>query len=98
MDHYKGDGVAANGFGRYWLFVAEVHALWTAGYPVPPNMCCPSGWVLNAGGLSVPPLPTGAARQAAIYDHYWGEQTQEERNDPRWDPENHYGWSLFFQC
>jgi hypothetical protein len=60
-------------------------------------MRCPSGWVLSAGGLPVPPVSTGAARQAAIYDHYWGELTPKERNDPRWDPKNHYGWSMFFR-
>ena len=97
MDHYEGDGAAANGFGRRWLLVDEACALWTAGYPVPPDMRCPSGWVLSAGCLPAPPVPTGLVHQAAIYDHYWGEMTPEERNDPRWDPANHYGWSLFFQ-
>jgi hypothetical protein len=37
MDHYEGDGVAANSFGRRWLLVAEARALWTAGYPVNNN-------------------------------------------------------------
>jgi hypothetical protein len=90
------DGAAANGFGRLWLHVHEAQALFHAGYPVPPGFRLPSGWKLSAGGLPVPPIPTGSNRQAAIYGHYWGTLTDEERNDPLWDPDNRHAWSAFF--
>ena len=86
------EGVAANGFGRQWLHVHEAQALFHAGYPVPSAFRLPSGWVISAGGLPVPPIPTGNARRAAIVNHYWGSLTDEERNDPQWNPDNRQVW------
>jgi hypothetical protein len=68
------------------------------GLPRPVGHAIPSRWALSAGGMPVPPVPTGLARATAIYDHYCGELTPEEGNDPRWSPDNDYGWSIFFQC
>jgi hypothetical protein len=31
----------------------------------------------------------GVARRGAIYERFWS-LTPEERNDPRWDPDNHH--------
>ncbi|KAM0861583.1 hypothetical protein ACQ4PT_045803 [Festuca glaucescens] len=97
MDHQEQEGAAANGFGRCWLQVAEARALWNVHYPIPPDMRCPGGWVLSRGGLPVPPVPTRSARAVAIYDHFWGQLTPEERNDPRWSPDNNHAWTAFFE-
>jgi hypothetical protein len=55
--------------------------MWPAQYPIPPDMRCPSGWVLSVGGLPLPSVPVGSARGAAIYENFWSALTQEERND-----------------
>jgi hypothetical protein len=36
----------------------------------------------------MPPIPVGAARRQAIYDHYCSTLMLEECNDPKWDPDN----------
>jgi hypothetical protein len=46
-------------------------------------------------------VPHGAARQAAIHQHYYEVLTPEERNDPlwdpdNWDPDNEDHWTAFF--
>jgi hypothetical protein len=53
-------------------------------------------WWLSAGGIPIPPVPHGAARQAAIHRHYYEVLTPEERNDPLWDPDNKDHWTVFF--
>jgi hypothetical protein len=38
----------------------------------------------------------GTKRAIVIYDHYWDHLTPEERNDPRWSPDNDDGCTIFF--
>jgi hypothetical protein len=47
-----------------------------------------------------PPMPVRSAQQQAIYDHFWSDLTEEEGNDPRWDPDINIVWATFFirQC
>jgi hypothetical protein len=62
----------------------------------PPDFRCPGTWRLSAGGIPIPPVPHGAARQAAIPRHYYEVLTSEERNDPLWDLDNEDQWTTFF--
>jgi hypothetical protein len=32
-----------------------------------------------------------------MYDHFWGQLTSEECNDPRWSPDNDHAWTAFFE-
>ncbi|KAE8816305.1 hypothetical protein D1007_06154 [Hordeum vulgare] len=57
---YPGDGAAANGFGRRHLREDEARLLYEAEYLAPPDMRAPGSWRLRAGGVPVPPPPTGA--------------------------------------
>jgi hypothetical protein len=41
-------------------------------------------------------MPTGTKRVMAIYDHFWERLTPEERNNPRWSPDNDQAWMAFF--
>jgi hypothetical protein len=69
-ESYEGDGAAANGFGWRHLMVEEATALNNKGYPAPPNMRCSNTWKLSAGGVPIPPETQGAARAAAIHQHF----------------------------
>jgi hypothetical protein len=60
------DGAANNGFGQRSLHQWEGHLLHAAGYMAPPDFRAPDGWRLSAGGIPIPPPPTGAALDAAI--------------------------------
>jgi hypothetical protein len=31
-----------------------------------------------------------------MYDHFWSDLTEEEGNDPRWDPDINIVWATFF--
>jgi hypothetical protein len=62
----------------------------------PSDFRCPGTWRLSAGGIPIPPVPHGTARQVAIHRHYWEVLTPEERNDPLWDPDNKDHWTTFF--
>jgi hypothetical protein len=81
-------GHAANGFGRRYLHEWEARLLYEAKYMAPPDFRCPVTWRLSVGGIPIPPVPHGAARQAAIHRHYYEVLTPEERNDPLSDPDN----------
>ena len=65
-ERFPGDGAAANGFGRRHLHEDEARLLYEAEYPVPPDMRVPGAWRISAGGVPVPPPPSGAARRAEI--------------------------------
>ena len=65
-ERYPGDGAAANGFGRRYLHEDEARLLYEAEYLVPPDMRVPGAWRISAGGVPVPPPPTGAARHLEI--------------------------------
>jgi hypothetical protein len=39
----------------------------------------------------------GTESTVAIYNHFWERLTPEERNDPRWSPDNDQACSVFFQ-
>ena len=65
-ERFPGDGAAANVFGRRHLHEDEARLLYEAEYPVPPDMWVPRAWRISAGGVPVPPPPTGAARSAEI--------------------------------
>jgi hypothetical protein len=80
-------GHEANGFGRRYLHEWEARLLDEARYMAPPDFRCPgawrlSDWRLSVGGIPIPPVPHGAACQAAIHRHYYEVLTLEERNDP----------------
>ena len=82
----------------YWaiLTLEETEALCASNYPCPPGYWPPAGWMLSAGGVPVPPVPQGSARQAAITNHFYHELTPEQRMDPQWDPDNYDTWNAFF--
>jgi hypothetical protein len=89
-------GHEANGFGRRYLHEWEARLLYEARYMAPPDFWCPGTWRLSAGGIPIPPVPHGAARQAAVHRHYYEVLTPEERNNPQWDPYNVDHWTAFF--
>jgi hypothetical protein len=89
-------GHEANGFGRRYLNEWEACLLYKARYMVPPDFRCPGAWRLSAGGIPIPLLPHGAARQAAVHRHYYEVLMLEECNDPQWDPNNIDHWMAFF--
>jgi hypothetical protein len=89
-------GHEANGFGHRYLHEWEARLLYEARYMAPPDFRCPGTWRLSAGGIPIPPVPHGAARQAAVHRHYYEVLTPEERNDPLWDPDNVDHWTAFF--
>ena len=81
----------------YWaiLTLEESEALCASNYPCPLGYWPPAGWMLSAGGVHVPPVPQGSARQAAITNHFYHELTPEQRMDPQWDPDNYDTWNAF---
>jgi hypothetical protein len=79
------DGAMNNGFGRRSLHQWEGRLLHAAGYMAPPDFRAPGGWRLSAGGIPIPPLPTGAALDAAI-DEVLETMSDEQRADPRFYP------------
>jgi hypothetical protein len=60
-------GHEVNGFGHRYLHEWEARALYEAQYMAPPDFRCPDTWRLRASGIPIPPVPHGAARQAAIH-------------------------------
>jgi hypothetical protein len=60
------DGATNNGFGRRSLHQWEGRLLYVAGYMAPPDFRAPGGWRLSAGGIPIPPPPTGAALDEVI--------------------------------
>jgi hypothetical protein len=90
------DGAANNGFGRRSLYQWEGRLLHAAGYMVPPDFRAPGGWRLSAGGIPIPPPPTGSALDAAI-DEVLETMSDEQRADPRFDPDNREAWTAFFR-
>jgi hypothetical protein len=86
----------ANGFGHRYLHEWEARLLYEARYMAPPDFRCPDTWRLSAGGIPIPPVPHGPARQAAVHRHYYEVLTLEECKDPLWDPDNVDQWTTFF--
>ena len=82
----------------YWAFLTleETEALCASSYPCPSGYRLPVGWMLSAGGVPVPPMSQGLARQAAITNHFYLELTLEQRMDPHSDPDNLDTWNAFF--
>ncbi|KAK1605788.1 hypothetical protein QYE76_029461 [Lolium multiflorum] len=60
----------------------EAEALCASNYPCPPGYRVPTGWLLSVGGVPVPPVPLGVAREMAITNHYYFELTPEQRRNP----------------
>jgi hypothetical protein len=90
------DGAANNGFGRRSLHQWEGRLLYAAGYPAPPDFHAPGGWRLSAGGIPIPPPPTGAALDVAINEIIEG-MSDEQRADLRFYPDNYPAWNAFFR-
>jgi hypothetical protein len=90
------DGAANNGFGRRSLHQWEGRLLYAAGHPAPPDFRVPGGWRLSAGGIPIPPPPTGAALDAAIDEIIEG-MSDEQRADLRFYPDNYPTWNSFFR-
>jgi hypothetical protein len=90
------DGAANNGFGRRSLHQWEGRLLHAAGYMAPPDFRAPGGWRLSAGGIPIPPPPTGAALDAAI-DKVLETMSDEQRAEPRFYPDNREAWTAFFR-
>ena len=78
------------------LTVEQATALRDSFYPCPPGYLSPPRWQLSAGGVPVPPVPSGAERRRAITIHYYHELTAEQRMDRRWDPDVDATWDAFF--
>jgi hypothetical protein len=89
------DGAANTGFGRRFLHQWEGRLLYAADYPAPTDFRAPGGWRLSAGGILIPPPPTGAALEAAI-DEIIEDMSDEQRADPRFYPDNYPAWNAFF--
>jgi hypothetical protein len=89
------DGATNNGFGRS-LHQWEDRLLYAAGYMAPPDFRAPGGWRLSAGGIPIPPPPTGAALDAAI-DEVIETMSDEQHADPRFYPDNRETWTAFFR-
>jgi hypothetical protein len=87
---------ANNGFGRRSLHQWEGRLLYAAGYPASPDFRAPGGWRLSAGGIPIPPPPTGAALDAAIDEIIEG-MSDEQRAEPRFYPDNYPAWNAFFR-
>jgi hypothetical protein len=62
----------------------------------PPDFRAPRGWRLSAGGIPIPPPPTGAALDTAI-DEVLETMSDEQRVDPRFFPDNREPWTSFFR-
>jgi hypothetical protein len=90
------DGATNNRFGRRSLHQWEGRLLYAAGYMAPPDFRAPGGWRLSAGGIPIPPPPTGAALDAAI-DEVIKTMSDEQRADPRFYPDNQEAWTAFFR-
>jgi hypothetical protein len=90
------DGAANNGFGRRSLHQWEGRLLYAAGYMAPPDFRTPGGWRLSAGGIPIPPPPTGTALDAAI-DEVIETMSDEQRADPRFYPDTRQAWTAFFR-
>jgi hypothetical protein len=89
-------GAANNGFGRRSLHQWEGRLLYAAGYMAPLDFHAPGAWRLSAGGIPIPPPPTGAALDAAI-DEVIETMSDEQRADPRFYPDNREMWTAFFR-
>ncbi|KAK1665475.1 hypothetical protein QYE76_053634 [Lolium multiflorum] len=74
----------------------EAEALCASNYPCPPGYRVPTGWLLSIGGVPVPPVPLGVAREMAITNHYYFELTPEQRRNPQWHPDYSPTWESFF--
>ncbi|KAE8802287.1 Homeobox protein KNOX3 [Hordeum vulgare] len=97
VEHYPGDGADTNGFGRRHLREDEARLLYVAEYPAPPDMCVPGSWRLSAGGVPVPPPPTGAERRAEIVRIRSG-LPKNSHNLPRYAPDSNALWTALFEC
>jgi hypothetical protein len=86
------NGAANNGIDRRSLHQWEGRLLYAAGYPAPTDFCAPGGWHLSAGGIPIPPPPTGAAIDEIIEG-----MSDEQRTDPRFYPDNYPAWNAFFR-
>jgi hypothetical protein len=62
----------------------------------PPDFRAPGGWRLSAGGIPIPPPPTGAALDAAI-DEVLETMSDEQRAEPHFFPDNREAWTAFFR-
>ena len=78
------------------LTTREAEALCASNYPCPPGYRVPTGWMLSAGGVPVPPVPLGVERRMAITNHYYLELTPEQRRNPNWHPDYFPTWEAFF--
>jgi hypothetical protein len=65
----------------------EAEVLCASNYPCPPDYRVPTSWMLSIGGVPVPTVPLGVARQIAITNHYYFELTLEQQRNPQWHPD-----------
>ena len=94
-ERFPGEGAAANGFGRRHLHEDEARLLFEAEYPVPPDMQVPGAWRISAGGVPVPPPPTGAARRVEIA-RIRASLPRAAREGPRYTPDSPL-WEPYFR-
>ncbi|KAE8794157.1 Homeobox protein KNOX3 [Hordeum vulgare] len=94
-ERYPDDGAAANGFGRRHLREDEARLLYEPEYPAPADMRVSGSWRLRAGGVPVPPPPTGAERRAKIA-RIRSDLSENLRNLPRYAPDSDALWTAFF--
>jgi hypothetical protein len=62
-----------------------------------PDFRLPNTWRLSAGRIPIPVVPHGAARSAAIHQHYYEGITPEQWANLIWDPDNDIHWKNFFR-
>ena len=94
-ERFPDDGAAANGFGRRWLHLWEARLLHEANYPAPPDMRVPGTWRLSAGGVPVPPPPTGLDRLAEIRA-IRAAMPEDAQPDSRWAEGKDAIWMAYF--
>ncbi|KAE8775473.1 Homeobox protein KNOX3 [Hordeum vulgare] len=90
-----GDRAAANGFDRRHLRKDEARLLYEADYQASPDMRVPGSWRMRAGGIPVPPPPTGADRRAEIARIQSG-LPQSSCNLSRYAPDSNALWTAYF--
>jgi hypothetical protein len=87
--------VAANGFGRGSLTVAEAWVLYRVRYLVPSDMRLPRSddWRMAVNGVGVlPPPPVGTKHWRDVIRTRRARLTAEARADPTWAPTGYGDW------
>ncbi|KAE8811784.1 Homeobox protein KNOX3 [Hordeum vulgare] len=96
VERFLEDGAAANGCGRRHLHEDEARLLYEADYPAPSDMRVSWSWRLNAGGVPVPPSPSGADWWAKIV-RIRSSLPESSSNLLRYAPDSNTLWAAYFE-